>query len=162
MQQYWSVARTHVGREAFSAEQLAARGYEIFLPKLETRRTVEPLFKGYVFLLIVDGHFLAANTCFGVVSLIKAGERPARVPDAEIQSLKNRLNDRGVIRLDPPPRPPPRAFAKGEKVKIIVGGSRFDAIHTGLSRRQRELVLISVLGGRREIAVSSHLVEARP
>lgn len=46
-------------------------------------------------------------------------------------------------------------------MKVIAGGARFDAIHTGMTRRDRELVLIEVLGSRRQIEVSRHLVEAQ-
>jgi hypothetical protein len=97
-----------------------------------------------------------------VLALIKFGDdAPARAPDREIEALKARADSRGVIRLEPPPPPSPRRkFVRGEKVSILAGGSKFAALHTGCTRRQRELVLIEVLGGRREIAVSAHLVEA--
>jgi hypothetical protein len=83
------------------------------------------------------------------------------VPDAEIAAIKARADSRGIIKLPPPPpRPSQRKFTKGERVKVLAGGARFDAIHQGMTRRAREVVLISVLGGRREVEVPRHLVEA--
>ena len=156
---YWGVARVQGQRESFAAEQLKARGYEIFLPRIETPRTVEPLFKGYVFLLIVGGHWLAANTTFGVISLIKAGDCPSRVPAAEIAAIKARADGRGIIAL--PPEPPQHLFRKGDKVRVVAFGSSFSAIHTGMRAKSRELVLMSVLGSVREVAVARHLVSAQ-
>jgi hypothetical protein len=53
--QYWAVARVQSQREVFAAQRLTVAGFEIFLPRVETKRSIEPLFKGYVFLLIVGG-----------------------------------------------------------------------------------------------------------
>ena len=136
MQPYWAVAKTAGQREAFAAEQLQARGFEIFLPKIETRKTVQPLFASYVFLLVVNGHWLAANTCFGVVSLIRTGDCPSRVPDAEIEALKARLNDRGLIALPPPP--PKRVILPGARVRVTAGPFRgLNGIFHGMSTRDR-------------------------
>jgi transcription antitermination factor NusG len=156
---YWGVARVQGQRESFAAEQLKARGFETFLPKIETSRTVEPLFKGYVFLLIVGGHWLAANTTFGVISLIKAGDCPSRVPDAEIAAIRARVDGRGIIIL--PPEPPKRVYKRGDRVKVVAFGSTFSAIHSGMTSKQREIVLMQVLGSVREIAVARHLVSAQ-
>jgi hypothetical protein len=50
-------------------------------------------------------------------------------------------------------------FCKGDRVKISAGQwASFDAVHTGMSTRERELVLITILGAQRELSVASHLV----
>jgi transcriptional antiterminator RfaH len=157
--QYWSVARVQSQRETWAASQLQARGFTVFLPKVELRRTVAPLFLGYIFVLVVDGHWLAIDRTYGVLATIKLGVAPARCPDYEIEALRKRADPiTGIIRLAPPP--PPRAFRRGEKVRIIAGPfASFEALHTGMTRKARELVLIDVLGGRREVEVAPHLVE---
>jgi transcription antitermination factor NusG len=159
--QFWAVVRVAGQRESFAAEQLQARGFETFLPKIETRRTVQPLFASYVFCIVREGKWLAITTCFGVHSVIRFGDMPARCPDHEIEALRRRADPiTGIIRL--PPAPPPRAFKRGARVRIIAGPfASFDAIHTGMTKKARELVLIDVLGGRREVEVASHLVEAQ-
>jgi transcription antitermination factor NusG len=153
---YWAVARVQSQREAFAAEQLQARGFEVFLPKIETRRSVAPLFVGYVFVFIVGGHWLAIDRTFGVCSTIKFGDCPARVPDAEIAAIRARANERGIIEL--PPEPPKHVFRKGDRVKVLMGGCAFDGIHTGHSLRDRQRILLQVLGSVRPVMVASHLV----
>jgi transcriptional antiterminator RfaH len=157
---YFCVARTQPQREAFAAEMLEARGFEIFLPKIETRKTVQPLFCGYLFALVVEGRWLAINTCFGVLSVIRFGDVPARVPDREIEALRKRADSTGLIRL--PPAPSARVFKRGDRVRILAGQfASFDAIHSGMSNRAREIVLVNILGAERQVPVASHLVAAR-
>jgi hypothetical protein len=80
-QQYWAVAKTQTQRETWAAAQLESRGFQVFLPRLEMRRTVAPLFVGYRFVLVVDGHWLGLDRTFGVCSTIKFGLLPARCPE---------------------------------------------------------------------------------
>jgi transcriptional antiterminator RfaH len=155
---YWSVARVQPMREGFATDHLEAAGFQVFLPKVETGRTVEPLFRGYAFVLIVE-RWRQVERTFGVLSLVRFGDCPAKVPDREIEALRDRADKLGIIRLPPPPPPKPRrVFRKGEKVRVVAFGSTFDAIHTGMSRRDRERVLISVLGSVREVEVARHLI----
>jgi transcriptional antiterminator RfaH len=158
---YWACARVHPQREAFAAEHLEARGFEVFLPLVESRRTVAPLLRGYCFVLIVE-QWRSIERTFGVLALIRFGEAPARCPNREIEALKAGADDKGIIRLPPPPpKAPRRVFRKGEKVRVIAGGCTFAAIHTGMSHRQRELVLINVLGATRQVEVARHLITAQ-
>jgi hypothetical protein len=74
--------------------------------------------------------------------------------------LQARADASGIIRLPPPPSA--RVFCKGDRVKISAGQwASFDAVHTGMSTRERELVLITILGAQREVSVASHLVATR-
>ena len=44
-------------------------------------------------------------------------------------------------------------------MKILAGEfASFSGIHTGMSARAREIVLINMLGAERQVAVASHLV----
>jgi hypothetical protein len=73
------------------------------------------------------------------------------------KSVQARADASGIIRLPPPPSA--RVFCKGDRVKISAGQwASFDAVHTGMSTRERELVLITILGAQRELSVASHLV----
>jgi transcription antitermination factor NusG len=159
MPPYWAAVRSLPQRERFATEQLGLRGYETFLPLVETQRASAPLFRGYFFCRIVD-RWHAITTCFGVVALVRVGDCPCKIPDFEIETLKARADAAGIIRLPPPPPPASqRRFAKGEKVKIIAGQfSHFDAIHSGMRRGDLERVLINLLGAQREVSVARHLV----
>jgi transcriptional antiterminator RfaH len=160
---FWSTARTLCHREAFACERLTANGFETFLPMIHAGpKRVAPLFAGYIFVLIHD-QWRAVDRTLGVLKLVRFGDCPARVPDREIDELRARMDpSTGVVRLPPPPSPKRRAFAKGDKVKIVGGPfAGVAALHTGLSASQREIVLLQMLGGQRQVAVPAHLVEAR-
>ena len=156
---FWSVVRSLPKREAFAAEQLGLRGYETFLPLVQTKRASAPLFAGYFFIRIIE-QWRVVNRTLGVLCLVRVGDCPARCPDIEIEALRNRIDSTGVIRLPAPPAKPPRhVFAKGEKVRILAGPLQgFAALHTGLSAAEKEILLIGMLGAQRRIAVPGHLV----
>ncbi len=130
---FWTCARTQPQLEAYAAQNLEARGVPVFFPRIETRKTVQPLFASYVFCLVIDGHWLAIRTCYGVANVIRFGDLPARVPDREIDALRARADASGIIRL--PPEPPRRVWARGDKVTILAGQfASFSAIHSGSQR----------------------------
>jgi transcription antitermination factor NusG len=140
---YWAVARTHVHREPVAARLLEAAGFEIFAPKTKAG----PLFPGYLFVRIVD-QWRVVDRTMGVLMLVKFGDAPARCPDAEIARLQGRLDDRGLIRLAA--RPPDAIRHKisiGAKVRI----AGLEAVYAGMTARERERVLIQLLG--RQVAV---------
>jgi transcriptional antiterminator RfaH len=158
---FWACARTLPQRETFAAACLKERGFQVFAPKIETKRTVAPLFASYLFVFVVE-QWLAIDRTPGVLKIVRFGDMPARCPDAEILALMARADDKGVIRLPPPPAAPKRVFAKGARVKIIAGPFQgLAAVHSGMTVRQRELILLSVLGSTRTVAIASHLIAAQ-
>jgi transcriptional antiterminator RfaH len=156
---FWSVVRSQSQRERFAAEQLGLRGFETFLPMVQTRRASAPLFNGYFFVRIVE-QWRSITTCFGVLCLVRVGDCPSKMPDAEIDAIKAMVVG-GFVRLPEAPSPPPRrAFRKGERVRITGGpfeGVR--AIHAGMRAGDRERVLLSLLGSSaRPVMIPSHQV----
>ena len=136
------------------------RGFTVFAPRIEVAKTIEPLFRTYIFFLVVEGHWLSANTSYGIVSVIKTGDCPCRVPDREIDALKARANEKGVIVLPPAPPASRRVYKKGERVRVVAYGASFEGIHSGTTRKTREIVLMAVLGSVREVEVARHFVSA--
>ena len=159
---FWSVCRSLPKREAFAAERLEASGFETFLPLVQTKRASQPLFPGYLFVLIVD-RWRVINSTLGVLTLVRVGDCPARCPDREIDSLKAMIDGHGFVRLpDKPSRPSRRVFVKGAAVKIIGGPLQgVTALHSGMSASEKEILLIAMLGASRRVAVPSHLVAAQ-
>ena len=157
---FWAVVRSLPQRERFASEQLGLRGFETFLPMVATKRASAPLFNSYFFVRIVE-QWRSINFCFGVLCLVRVGDCPSKVPDHEIANLKAMIDGHGFVRLpDKPPPASPRAFKRGERVKIIGGpfeGVR--AIHSGMRAGDRERVLLSLLGSSsRPVMVPSHQV----
>jgi transcriptional antiterminator RfaH len=146
---YWAVAKTLAHRERFAAERLEAAGFQTFLPRAKLNGRAEPLFGGYVFVRIVD-RWRAVERTVGVLALVRFGDRPARCADAEIADLQSRIDSQGLVRLPerpPTPKKPRRKIPIGTRVKIAAGPFRgFSAIYAGQTAREREKVLIELLG----------------
>jgi transcriptional antiterminator RfaH len=160
MPAFWGVVRSLPKREWFAAERLRMdHGFEVFLPLVQTKRASAPLFAGYFFCRIVD-RWRSINSTFGVLCLVRVGVCPARCPDHEIDSLKAMIDGPGYIKL-PEAQPPPvrRQIAIGARVRIAAGPfGGMTGLYAGMSNRDRELVLLHVLGGQREIRIASQLV----
>jgi transcription antitermination factor NusG len=159
MPAFWGVVRSLPKREAFAAERLRMDGgFEVFLPLVQTKRASQPLFSGYFFCRIVD-RWRSINSTFGVLCLVRIGDCPARCPDREIEALKAMVVG-GFVRLpEAPPPPVRRQIAVGARVRIasgLFGG--MSGLSAGQSTRERELVLLNVLGGQRPVAIAANLV----
>ena len=157
MQPYWGVCRSQFQRERFASEQLGLRGYETFLPMVQTKRATAPLFSGYFFVRIVE-QWRSINFCFGVLGLVRVGDCPSKMPDREIERLQAMVVG-GFVRLPDTPATSARRFTKGERVRII--GSPFEgvrAIHSGMRSGDRERILLSLLGSQRPVSIASNLV----
>jgi transcriptional antiterminator RfaH len=160
MPPYWSVVRSLPKRESFAAERLRIdRGYEVFLPVVQTQRTFQPLFRGYLFCRIVE-QWRSINSTFGVLCLVRVGDCPAKCPDHEIAALKAMIDGHGFIKLpEAPPPPARRKIAIGTRVRIAsgpFGGMR--GLYAGMSPKDREKVLLNLLGGQRPVLVPANLV----
>jgi transcriptional antiterminator RfaH len=133
-------------------------GYEVFLPLVQTKRAFQPLFSGYLFCRIVD-RWRSINSTFGVLCLVRGGDCPARCPDHEIAALKA-ITVGGFVRLpEAPLAPVRRKIAVGSRVKITAGPfGGMSGLYQGQSTRERELVLLNVLGGPRPVAIAANLV----
>jgi transcriptional antiterminator RfaH len=160
MPAFWGVVRSLPKREAFAAERLRMdHGFEVFLPLVQTKRASAPLFAGYFFCRIVD-RWRSINSTLGVLCLVRTGDCPARCPDYEIESLKAMIDGDGFISLpDRPSAPVKRKIAIGAKVRIASGPfGGMSGLYAGQSTKDRQRVLLHILGGQREIRIASHLV----
>jgi transcriptional antiterminator RfaH len=155
---FWGVVRSLPQREKFASERLVDGGFEVFLPLVQTKRASAPLFAGYFFCRIID-RWRAINSTLGVLCLVRTGDCPARCPDREIEALKSMVVG-GFVRLpEAPPPPVRRAIAIGERVQITAGPfGGMSGLYAGMSTKDRERVLLHVLGGQREVRIASNLV----
>jgi transcriptional antiterminator RfaH len=155
MPAFWGVVRSLPKREAFAAERLRMdHGFEVFLPLVQTKRASQPLFSGYFFCRIVD-RWRAINTTLGVLCLVRIGDCPARCPDHEVASLKAMIDGHGYIRL-PEGRGAPvrRKIAIGTNVKVTGGPfGGMSGLYAGQSTRERELILLNLLGRQTPVTI---------
>jgi transcriptional antiterminator RfaH len=160
MPAFWGVVRSLPKREVFAAERLRMDGgFEVFLPLIQTKRASAPLFSSYFFCRIVD-RWRSINSTLGVLCLVRVGDCPARCPDHEINSLKAMIDGHGYIKLpEAPPPPVRRKIAIGARVRIAAGPfGGMSGLYAGMGAKDRERVLLHVLGGQREIRIASNLV----
>jgi transcription antitermination factor NusG len=117
------------------------------------------LFSGYFFVRVVD-QWRAIERCLGVDRILRFGPEPARCPDVEVAKLIDRADADGVVRLS---RSPPRsAIRPGSKMLVIAGPfAGFDALYVGQGAHERELVLLHVLSGQRQVAIDAALLAPR-
>jgi len=119
---HWYAAYTCANHEKRIAAQLADRQIQHFLPLYETvhrwkdrRVRLElPLFPGYLFVRIPLKEKLRVLELPSVVRLVGFGERPAALPEAEIETLRQGLGSE--LRAQPHPY-----LAKGRHVRIVRG-----------------------------------------
>jgi transcriptional antiterminator RfaH len=162
MPAYWAVLRSAPGHDVLAYEGVARAGFETFVPKIRVRVGAQwrtnPLFGCYFFARVIDQWRVLERT-IGVLSVVKAAGVPARCPDEEIATLIARSDADGIIRLSSSLTSQSvvrRAFEPGEKVAIADGPFRgFNGLHTGMSTRDREMLLINILGGQRPVTVAA-------
>jgi transcription antitermination factor NusG len=96
-----------------------------------------------------------------VLTVVKICADPARCPDAEIAALIERSDADGVIRLSSrhPSSPPRRVLTPGAPVAIADGPFRgLNGVYVGMSARERELILLNLLGAARPVEIAAGLL----
>jgi len=135
----WFILTTNPQREDFVAEQL--KGNDPYLPRFKNvKGHIRPLFPSYLFLPALANWGPICNT-IGVRGLLMSGEHPACISGRVITSWRDKERG-GLVQLPPPPR-----FRPGERLTITKGSLKYrEVIHAGMVGRDREKVLISMLG----------------
>jgi len=121
----WHVLWTRSNSEKLVADQLAAKGFSIFLPTLEVwtrqrsqrRLTPVPMFPGYVFLhhALDKWSDVEVRKARGLVAILgESWERRAEVPPAEVEAIRR------VTAARLPARPHPY-LREGQRVRIVQG-----------------------------------------
>ena len=138
-----------VAQEDCARLHCARQGYETFLPKFKTyvvargqrRPVVRPLFPGYMFVRIIDGIWYSLTGTRGVLSVLRDGDFPARVPEHEITYLQQRFGELGNKELHS------SRFEPGQSVRVIAGTMR-DLVGTfeDLAPGDRVRVLFEMMG----------------
>lgn len=165
----WHVLWTRSNSEQLVKEQLAARGYEVFLPMIhqlslgsvrgrsEPIRRV-PMFKGYLFLRhrIDRTAFLDISNTKGLVHILgPRWDRLAQVPEEELASVKRAQESHEPILPYP-------YLRLGSRVRIIRGtltNAQGILLRTDLARG---LLVISVGLLQRSVAVKVNCADVVP
>jgi transcription antitermination factor NusG len=153
----WYAVWTHSHCEQLVRDQLAGKGFEVFLPKMGTwsrragvkRRILTPMFPGYLFVQdeLINGRYTDLLNARGLVCVLGNGPgRLAPVPDCEIDAI------RAVVEADLPAMPHPY-LRTGQRVRIT-GGPLADVEGILVDRHDSKgLLVLSVHLFQRSVAV---------
>ena len=144
----WYVVYTKPKQEMRAEIHLSRQGYSVYLPCLnvqkkradENKSTKKPAFPRYLFISLSahSDNWSPIRSTLGVVSLVRFGALPARVPHELISVLRNQ-EDQGLLCL------PEVKFNKGEKVQILQGVlAGYEAIFEAQQGTARAQVLIAL------------------
>ena len=162
----WYALYTRSHCEQLVCDQLAAKGFYMFLPKIDVwsqragkRHLISvPMFPGYLFLqyAIDKSSYIEVRKARGLVRIL--GERwdsPSIVPDAEIEAIQTTL--RASIPVMPHPY-----LREGQRVRITQGSLRGVEGILIQSKPAKGLLILSVDLLQRSIAVEidCHVVTA--
>ncbi len=158
----WFAVYTNSRHEKCVAKHFAERQIESYLPlyqkvhhwtKRSSVRLDLPLFPNYVFVHIVPQQRSSLLAVPGVLGMVGRGHNPSVLPDAEIQSLRMRL-ERG--KFEPHPY-----LVAGERVRITAGA--MEGMEGILLRKKNEMrVVLSLELIRRSVAVEIDAEDIEP
>jgi transcriptional antiterminator NusG len=162
----WFVLWTHSHSERLVHDQLAGKGFEMFLPTIRTwsrRKGVRapialPMFPGYVFLRhsIDKRSYIEIAKARGLVRVLgERWDRPTPVPDDEIGAIRR------VVAADVPVFPHPY-LREGQQVRITAGPlAGLDGLLIS-TKLQKGLFVVSVALLQRSVAVEVDCRQVQP
>lgn len=164
MDKNWYLVYTKPRQERVARTHLLRQGYEAYLPLIrELRRRqgrrlpiVGPMFPRYLFVRLDTrtDNWAPIRSTVGVVSLVRFGGEPARVPDDLIALLQEREDGEGLQIL------PPETFRAGTRVRVTAGAlAGYEGIFLASSGRQRVVILLDLLGRHTRAVVSRRDLE---
>ena len=161
----WYGVQTHVNGEARAAEHLLRQGFEIYLPRYLKRRRharkvdfiAKPLFPRYLFVAIdvATQRWRSIQSTQGVSRLVCNGDDPAPVPNAVMDALKARADDKGFIKMETK-----RVFAPGDKVRVLAGAFMDSAGLFEGEDQHRVAILLDLLGRKVLVRLDADLLAA--
>ena len=114
----WLLLYTKARAESWADINLRRQGFATLLPRVRQRDAFGPLFPRYVFVGAPSGtDFRPARSTRGVLYVVHAGEKPARVPLEVIDGIRARMDEQGVVELERRPLVDP-LFARRERERV--------------------------------------------
>lgn len=137
----WWVVQTEAQREHLVRLLLMRHGFTTYAPRIKHRGRIAWLFPTYLF-VAARAQFYSVLWLPGVIRLLMAGDRPAKLPEDIVTHIRKREHN-GFVKL-------PNVshhLKKGQKVRIIRGSFEGQVgLYEGMSGKDRERVLLELLG----------------
>ena len=159
-QSCWYAVQCRPRQDARAEQQLANQGFEVFRPlgmaHGRRRSRIESFFPGYLFIRLGERarSFSTVRSTRGVLTLVGWGSVIPTVPARLIEQLRERADERGVIRVDS------NRFSEGQVLRIADGPFR-DLVGTfqGLDSKERVVVMLTLLNQPQRLRVNAKDVE---
>jgi transcription termination/antitermination protein NusG len=154
---HWHALYTCSRCEQLVCDQLAVKGFRVFLPKIDAwsqragkRHLIAvPMFPSYLFLqhALDKSSYLVVRKARGLVRILgESWDRPSIVPDAEIEAIQTILSASMPVMAHP-------YLREGQRVRIIEGSLRGVEGILIQSKPTKGLLILSVDLLQRSIAV---------
>jgi len=160
----WYLVYTKPRQESVAQQHLGRQGYEVYLPRVrQVRRrrgrrvaTIEAMFPRYLFVWLDSNsdNWSPIRSTRGVVSIVRFGQEPGRVPDEFIGYLRGREDVQGLQTI-PADEPKP-----GTRVRVTAGSFMgFEGVYQARSGRERVIVLLEIMGKVARTAIDRDSLE---
>jgi len=160
----WVALIAQVNSERKAYINALNQGFEAYWPRIREQTIVagrityreRALFPRYEFVKVFTTWRPLLSTV-GVFGLVMNGEKPAYVPEREIELLRSRQID-GFIVL---PKPAPK-YALGQTLQINAGPmAGFAGLFDGMTSNDRVRILLDMLGAKTPVVVAERAVTAQ-
>jgi len=160
----WYAVHTRHQHEKIVARILEYKDLEVFLPLYQVRRRWQdrikeisvPLFPGYLFVREGEERWLQILTATGVSSIVNCGDRPAVIPQSEVEGVRRLVES--SLKIEPHP------FLKtGDWVRIKYGPiAGLEGILLRKKNIARLVLSVEMLGKAAAVEVDATNVERLP
>jgi len=147
----WYLVYTKVRQEKVAQTNLDRQGYEVYLPLVrQVRRrlgrrvsVIGAMFPRYLFVRLDSDtdNWAPIRSTLGVVSIVRFGQEPARVPDRFIVYLRSREDEQGMqtVTVD--------ELKRGTRVRVTEGSLMgFEGVYQARTGHERVVVLLEIMG----------------
>jgi transcription antitermination factor NusG len=157
----WYALYTKHQHERAVAQNLTYKGFEVFLPLYAVARNWKdrvkllhvPLFPCYVFLRSAGERQLAIITTPGIHDFVRNGGRPAPIPDAEIEGIRQAIGS--GARVEPHP-----FLTCGDWVRVTCGPlAGVQGVLTRKRSAYRLVLSVEMLGKAAAVGIDASSVE---
>ena len=150
-QKTWYLVYTKPRQETQAQDNLVRQGYGVYLPRVRLMRKrqgrpvaiIEPLFSRYLFIHLdtQSDNWGPIRSTYGVASLVRFGNEPAKVPDEFVAHLKKQEGQDGLHEWAEP------KMIVGDRMRVTEGPLKgYEGVLLAKSGQARVLLLLDMLG----------------
>ncbi|GAB5524334.1 MAG: UpxY family transcription antiterminator [Roseivirga sp.] len=159
---YWTAFYTKPRSEKKAAERLLSKGFEVYCPTTTVikqwsdrkKKIKEPVFSSYIFARVHEPARQQILTDPSIVSSVFWLKKPVQIRDAEIQAIKDFLND------FPGAKSAALNISQGDKAIIMVGPLRGEEGVVREKRGDKVLLQLNSLGLELQAEISIGKLDA--